>query len=209
MTKAKKNQFNKIKKVKLIEKKNLYSWSKKNEDKLYKMVKKRMRIPVKNDQEIRADVLVEAMYTRHLPKLILLEGDGRMLSQIIKKFVDRGLEIPEIIVIELDKKRHEYHKTQFPIDVKKEKGNIFDTIIDKNTFVYYNFCSIGSEVKQGGFLDKLYRTPHFMLGFTTRGIKIDEFNTEKKNRPETELAKTVSILNKNLKPVSERGVYRT
>jgi hypothetical protein len=98
----------------------------------------------------------------------------------------------------------DYHRAQFPHCVEKEYGDIFSTAIDSTMYMYYNFCSIGFLVNQGYFMEKLKRTPNYMLGFTIEGSfrRKNTFGKKKKTQ-----MKSVIPLLKKMQIVSKRGAF--
>lgn len=203
LTSPKKNQFTILKDVELSYKEDPFQWADTNLGLLYSLCDK-SKGGIRRDQEIRADFLAKIFMNGKYKCLKLLDGDGRMLAQIIIAFRKYNLALPKITIVEIDEERHDYHRAQFPHCVEKEYGDIFSTAIDSTMYMYYNFCSIGFLVNQGYFMEKLKRTPNYMLGFTIEGSfrRKNTFGKKKKTQ-----MKSVIPLLKKMQIVSKRGAF--
>jgi hypothetical protein len=202
------NQFTRLKSLELSDKEDPYLWSIDNMEKLYSVCDKRDRKAIEKDQEIRAENVVCMMMTHKYQKLVLLDGDGRMLAKIIIAFKNKNIPLPSIKVVEIDQDRHEYHKAQFPNCVEKECGDIL-TSMDKDTFIYYNFCSIGGIFKKkdpSSFIQSLSKTNHFMIGYTVQGTKRKAKFSKKQKTP---MKSALRDLKKMTTLISNRKFYQT
>ena len=198
------NQFTRIKDFELKNRENPLLWAESNLELLYSKCIEKTKSAIIRDQEKRAECLAEIFKSGKYNSLKLLDGDGRMLAQIIIAFYRNGLTLPDITVVEIDKTRYIYHCNNLPLCINKEYGDIFSTAVDITTYVYYNFCSIGFIVNQGNFMSKLERTANYMLGFTLEGSFRRKNTYGKKQKTEM---KTVIPRLKKMKLVSKRGGF--
>ena len=207
-----KNQFTRIKSISLKNKHSMFLWNNsENKEKLYQVLNAKNRQKIRLDQERRASYVAEYMKINNLNKLIMLDGDGRMIMQIIHFLEIAGIMKPHITVVEIDKERHEYHKNELATDIIKVNDNIFNYKSDDNQLIYFNFCSIGNlvnDMKSCNFIHQVKKHKHSIIGFTTEGTKKGHSLTKK--RKPTELKKTLRFLNKHSELVSQRKpFYRT
>jgi hypothetical protein len=206
-----KNQFRKYT-LKLEENHDMSVWAKENNSKLYGDLDKKVRKSIEKDQDIRAGALVEYMNKNEQKETALMDGPGRMVAQIIAKSNEKGYPIPKITVVEIDKEAHEYHKRVLPAEVIKVHGDILNRVPSRGCMLYLNFCSIGEIVNKmtsDVFISEIRKHKHVMIGYTVEGTKKARSITGK-IRVKTELAKTMSFIEKNYKLVSKRGgFYKT
>jgi hypothetical protein len=148
--------------------------SRKTTSRLYNVLNKDTVKGIEEDQSLRAYRVVQEMKNLGLTKLVLLDGDGRMIHQILK----RNQNI-EITVVELDNNVHIAHEFIFPTFIKKVKGNLID-YLDTNTadieYTYANFCGLGGISKSdlNKFYNILVQNPsHYMLSTGVRGVVED------------------------------------
>jgi len=103
------------------------------------------------DQYRRAYKLLQTCLDNNFTKIILIDGHGRTIYQIlylthnIDKF--KKLKNIKLYVCEIDSTCHKYHKQFLPNNIYKIKMNIFDFYnkfyYDKKCIFYYNFMSLG------------------------------------------------------------------
>jgi len=208
----KKNQFRKYNVNGLEGKHDMGVWAKHNKQKLYDALNKKFRKSIEKDQDIRADALVEYIHKHKLKEIELMDGPGRMVSKIIAKSIEKGYPMPKITVVEIDKEAHDHHVRWLPAGVNKVHANIFNIPQSRGCMPYFNFCSIGESVNKmtsDVFISEIQKHKHVMIGYTVEGTKKARSITGKK-REKTELAKTMSFIEKNYKLVSKRGgFYKT
>jgi hypothetical protein len=211
----KKNQFTRnhetlITKIKVMC--DMRVWSEMNKQKLYDALDPKFRKSIEKDHENRATALVEYVLKHDLNEIALMDGDGRMVSQIIDEYFEKKGSTLKITVVEIDKEAHEYHKRVLPAEVYTVHGDILNRVPSRGCMLYLNFCSIGEIVNKmtsDVFISEIRKHKHVMIGYTVEGTKKARSITGKK-REKTELAKTMSFIEKNYKLVSKRGgFYKT
>ena len=210
-----KNQFTRNNEtlVRLKGKDDMRLWAKHNKQMLYDGLDKKVRKSIEKDQDIRAGALVEYMNKHEQKETAIMDGPaGRMVAQIIAKSNEKGYPIPKITVVEIDKEAHEYHKRVLPSEVNTVHSDILNRVPSRGCMLYLNFCSIGEIVNKmtsDVFISEIQKHKHVMIGYTVEGTKKARSITGKK-REKTELAKTMSFIEKNYKLVSKRGgFYKT
>ncbi|KAL0485438.1 hypothetical protein AKO1_011740 [Acrasis kona] len=103
------------------------------------------------DQEARADTLAnEILSKEHIKTLRLMDGHGRILLLFLKTMMekkggDERLRSLRIDWVDIDNGVCEWHKKTFECkSINHINSNIFKSPTEPNTFVYLNFCGMGS-----------------------------------------------------------------
>lgn len=173
-------------------KEELYSYVSDTFDTTRKMKK------LMQDQETRAKALIEDLLntqevsiligigdvkkrrTRELSqgKIILMDGHGRMIWQLLHEWHDvlkKEKPLP-IVLVEFNEDNYNFHKLNLPKNVQHVYGDIFDDqaydLNKSSDVVYYNFTSIGKQAPT------LFRrlAQHAMLGIRTHWSFMRQFS---------------------------------
>ena len=107
------------------------------------------------DQRKRADELAKRILKQYRRAngekitVLLLDGHGRMLWHIIDRVIALGLkpsEVMHIVVCDIDRHVHAFHKLAFPSAVKCERGDVLNWghRLKSHMVIYLNFMSVPS-----------------------------------------------------------------
>ncbi len=127
------------------------------------------------DQYKRAETILLKMNENRQTTLYLMDGLGRFLSLLIKKAFAMKMKI-KLILVELDKAHHEFHKsfiTSIPEDglsIEFLHADICDVAerVSAKEFVYANFCSLPSNAARDRVIELTKRGCFGMISFTKR-----------------------------------------
>jgi hypothetical protein len=133
---------------------------------------------VYKDQKQRAQIVVLNALKDDKREIVYLDGHGRMTFCLIETLINIGLfEEFKLTVVEYEHSGHEWHNLFLPREVRKVKGDIVG-FLDKrytrnsnkmnNSYVYFNFCSINTQVDLGITLRRLKKYGSCMISFSVR-----------------------------------------
>jgi hypothetical protein len=168
----------KVDTLKKLQALGLRKWVKCVGDVIWNVLEKNIN-SIYSDQDKRAETILLKMRKNHQTTLYLMDGIGRFLSLIIKKAIAMKMRI-KIILVGLDKSRHEFHKefiTSISEDglsiefLNEDICNIAERASAKE-FVYGNFCSLPSDTVERNRVIELTKHGRFgMISFTKMNSK--------------------------------------
>lgn len=151
--------------IKTITKKILYNFVDDKNDQIY------------NNQQYRAQILLEKLLLTKKRKICFMDGHGRFVYQLLnqiytnKKFY--RLKKIKMFVCEINSFTHKLHKLVFPKDIRSIYQDIFKynkTYDDKDCIFYYNFCSFGKNYRYiiENIIREINKNRELMITFCVR-----------------------------------------
>ena len=129
----------------------------------------------RDDQQNRANAIVNTLINLNLKHICLMDGHGRIVYEIFAALQQRGENIDEyrIDVYEIDADVYEWHKLFFPKNVFSFHKDIFESVReDFRGILYLNFCNLSTDemiTKTINTIDTLTaRELNVFVGFSKR-----------------------------------------
>ena len=123
---------------------------------MFEAFDKRHRNRAMNDQKQRAADIFNRMKEKNQKHLITMDGHGRFILTFMRCLKENKEDINKwkFTVVDIDKEVDKWHKLFFPKSFTCKQGDMFsylDKSRTKTKFVYMNFCSIPSGLKEKCF----------------------------------------------------------
>lgn len=103
---------------------------------------------------IRAETILDKAIEKE-KEIIYFDGHGRLTYYILRHYIEvykpQGVALPKMIVIDMNRNCHNWHKLFFPNVIECRFGDIFNFLNIyhfEDSIVYFNFCGVSIQTTE-------------------------------------------------------------